>query len=74
MESNNAQTLTGRVALITGANTGIGLVTARELAGRGAHVFIACRSVAKGQAAVDEIRKSGASKVFLETHVKPPGK
>ena len=58
MESNNAQTLAGRVALITGANTGIGLVTARELAGRGAHVFIACRSVAKGQAAVDDIRKT----------------
>ena len=58
MDSKIAQTLTGRVALITGANTGIGLVTARELAGRGAHVFIACRSVAKGQAAVDDIRKT----------------
>ena len=33
--------LAGRVALITGANTGIGLVTARELCGRGAQVFIA---------------------------------
>lgn len=58
MESKTAATLTGRVALITGANTGIGLVTARELAARGAHVFIACRSVAKGQAAVDAIRKA----------------
>ena len=58
MESNNAQTLAGRVALITGANTGIGLVTARELAQRGAHVFIACRSVEKGQAAINEIRKT----------------
>ncbi len=56
MEPKTTQTLTGRVALITGANTGIGLVTARELAARGAHVFIACRSVEKGQAAVDEIR------------------
>ena len=56
MESNNAQSLSGRVALITGANTGIGLVTARELAARGAHVFIACRSLEKGQVAVDEIR------------------
>ena len=58
MEPTTAQTLTGRVALITGANTGIGLVTARELAARGAHVFIACRSVEKGQMAVDEIRKT----------------
>ena len=56
MESNGAQSLTGRVALITGANTGIGLATARELAARGVHVFIACRSLEKGQAAVDDIR------------------
>lgn len=48
--------LSGRVALVTGANTGIGFVTARELAGRGAHVFAACRSMERGQAAVDEIR------------------
>lgn len=56
MEPKIAQTLTGRVALITGANTGIGLVTARELAARGAHVFIACRSVEKARIAVDQIR------------------
>ncbi len=58
MKSADSQLLSGRVALITGANTGIGLVTARELAARGAHVFVACRSVEKGQAAVDEIRKT----------------
>ena len=58
MEPKTTQTLAGRVALITGANTGIGLVTARQLAGRGAHVFIACRSIEKGQVAVDEIRKA----------------
>jgi len=49
-------TLSGRVALITGANTGIGLVTARELARAGAQVFVACRSQAKGQAALATIR------------------
>ena len=58
MKPTDSQSLSGRVALITGANTGIGLVTARELAARGAHVFIACRSVEKAQAAVDEIRKT----------------
>ena len=57
MQSKTAQTLAGRVALVTGANTGIGLVTARELAAHGTHVFIACRSLEKGQIAVDEIRK-----------------
>ena len=47
--------LIGRVALITGANTGIGLVTARELQQRGAHVFIACRSAKRAKAALDTI-------------------
>ncbi|MBP6528552.1 MAG: SDR family oxidoreductase [Burkholderiales bacterium] len=55
MNSPNTS-LSGRVALVTGANTGIGLVTARELASRGAHVFVACRSLERGQAAVAEIR------------------
>jgi len=66
MEHTSSQTLSGRVALITGANTGIGLVTARELARLGAHVFIACRSVEKGQIAVDGIRRTtGNEKVEL---------
>jgi retinol dehydrogenase 12 len=66
MNSTDHASLSGRVALVTGANTGIGLVTARELARRGAHVFIACRSVEKGQAAVAEIRTTtGNEKVEL---------
>lgn len=66
MNQSNAQSLVGRVALITGANTGIGLVTARELAARGAHVFVACRSPEKGRAAVEEIVKAtGNEKVEL---------
>ena len=48
--------LQGRIALVTGANTGIGRVTARELARRGAHVFLACRSAERTQAVLDEIR------------------
>jgi NAD(P)-dependent dehydrogenase (short-subunit alcohol dehydrogenase family) len=47
--------LAGRVALVTGANTGIGLVTARELAARGARVFVACRSAERAKPAVDAI-------------------
>ncbi len=45
-----------RVALITGANTGIGRVTARELARQGVHVFVACRSAERTQALLDEVR------------------
>jgi len=53
------QTLSGRVALVTGANTGIGLVTARELAALGAHVFIACRSAERARPALEQIRGAG---------------
>jgi len=46
----------GRVAVITGANSGLGLETARALAAKGARVVAACRNVEKGRAAVQEIR------------------
>ncbi|MFD1936809.1 MULTISPECIES: oxidoreductase [Nonomuraea] len=46
----------GRVAVVTGANSGIGHVTAGELARRGAHVVLACRSLDRGRAALDRLR------------------
>ena len=45
----------GRKALVTGANSGIGFETARALARNGAHVTLACRSLKKGQTAVERI-------------------
>jgi NAD(P)-dependent dehydrogenase (short-subunit alcohol dehydrogenase family) len=48
----------GRRAVVTGANSGLGLMTARELARAGATVIVACRNTAKGETAVEEIRSS----------------
>jgi NAD(P)-dependent dehydrogenase (short-subunit alcohol dehydrogenase family) len=46
---------TGKVVLITGANSGIGFETARVLADHGAHVVMACRNLEKARRAADEL-------------------
>jgi hypothetical protein len=50
--------LSGKVYMVTGANTGIGRVAAIELAKKGAHVVLACRSAEKTQPVIDEILKA----------------
>lgn len=47
---------TGRVAIITGSNSGIGFETARVLAGKGATVIMACRNLDKANPKAEEIR------------------
>jgi NAD(P)-dependent dehydrogenase (short-subunit alcohol dehydrogenase family) len=50
----------GRIAVVTGANAGLGLATARVLAERGAMVVLACRDVVKAERAADRIRSEVA--------------
>jgi retinol dehydrogenase-12 len=59
--------LEGKVALVTGANTGIGKVTALELVRAGAHTILACRNQQKAQEAIDEIlAETGADPSMVE--------
>ncbi|XP_060618423.2 retinol dehydrogenase 12-like [Anolis sagrei] len=59
--------MNGKVVVITGANTGIGKVTAKDLAGRGARVILACRDMVKAEAAASEIRtKTGNQQVIAK--------
>jgi len=48
----------GRVAIVTGANSGIGLVAAQTLADKGARVILACRSEERAHGALASIRKT----------------
>ncbi|CAG8521331.1 14865_t:CDS:2 [Racocetra persica] len=64
--------LTGKVAVVTGGNDGIGYITCRELARQNAHVFVLSRTVEKGQEAVENIKsETGNQNVeFLKLDLK----
>ncbi len=55
-----------KVVIITGSNKGIGREAARQIAGRGARVYMACRSIDSANAAREEIvRETGNHNVFV---------
>ncbi|KAG1810396.1 uncharacterized protein HD556DRAFT_1281551 [Suillus plorans] len=62
--------MSGKVVLVTGANTGIGKETARVLLTKNAKVYIACRDKAKGEAAIRELKEStGKEACFLQLNL-----
>ena len=62
------------VALVTGANSGIGFETARGLAARGRHVVLACRSLERGETARNALRHENprASLEVMEVDIGDP--
>ncbi|MBD3581920.1 oxidoreductase [Flavobacterium selenitireducens] len=57
---NNMPDQSGKLAIVTGANTGIGKETAKALYDKGATVILACRDSKKAQAALEEIVSDGS--------------
>jgi len=65
--------LSGRVAVVTGGNGGIGLGMAKGLAAAGAAVAVAARDTKKGEAAVAALTASGARTAFIALDVADEG-
>jgi len=55
------QYMSGKICVVTGANSGIGKETALGLAKMGARVVLVCRNREKGQAAVEDVRRESGS-------------
>lgn len=53
--------LSGKTYIVTGGNSGIGLVTVEQLSRQGARVILACRRPEQGRRAVEEIKKRGTT-------------
>ncbi len=66
------KTVNQRIALITGANKGIGKEIARQLAQRGFAVFICARDVAKGRETSEELCQAGYESTFIQIDVTDP--
>ncbi|RGD62598.1 SDR family oxidoreductase [Kitasatospora xanthocidica] len=65
-----SSSLAGRVALVTGATSGIGAATATALAEQGAHVLVAGRDAARGEAVVAAIRAGGGRADFVAAELR----
>ena len=65
--------LSGKVAIVTGGNGGIGLGIARGLANAGAHLVVAARDTGKTSGAVEELSKNGVRVLGVEIDVADEG-
>ncbi len=59
----------GKVAVVTGGNSGLGRATAVRFAQEGAKVVVAARRVQQGEETVEEIRGAGGEAIFVRTDV-----
>jgi NAD(P)-dependent dehydrogenase (short-subunit alcohol dehydrogenase family) len=64
--------MTQRIALVTGANRGLGLEISRELARHGIHVVMAARSPEKGQTAAQQLQADGLAVTYQPLDVTQP--
>jgi NAD(P)-dependent dehydrogenase (short-subunit alcohol dehydrogenase family) len=64
--------LTGKVAVVTGGNTGLGEAFARALAGVGANVALAARTRERSESVAEKIKASGGESIAVDLDVKEP--
>ena len=65
-----SQDLRGKHFVVTGANSGIGFATTRELAKLGAKVTLACRNAERGQQAVAKMKVEALAKPVEEVRIR----
>ena len=62
----------GKIALITGANKGIGFEVARQLGAQGVTVYLGARNPSLGKSAAEKLKAEGTDATFLELDVTKP--
>src|SRR5271168_3535876 len=70
--AHDGEVVMSKIALVTGANKGIGFETVRQLAKAGVHVILTARDAAKGAAAVQKLKGEGLDVEALTLDVTNP--